>query len=137
MCHLEATVLVETGSVLGPSELIECARASAEVLLLPRSQIQLRFRTRAAVDLSCTTAGLAAVAGATSSARYSTAAACSRLWFHGRNTASQPVYEAQRDMVYDGIDRLHLSRDSGADSNIERAAGTARLNVVPSRQPSG
>jgi hypothetical protein len=88
-------------------------------------------------DVSCTTAGLAAVAGATSSARYSMAAACSRLWFHGRNTAGQPVYKAQRDMVYDGIDKLQVSRNSGADSIIEGAAGTARLNVVPSRQPSG
>jgi hypothetical protein len=49
MGHLQGTVLVETASVLGHSEFIEFARPSAEVLLLPRSQIQLRFRTRAAV----------------------------------------------------------------------------------------
>jgi hypothetical protein len=66
--------------------------------------------------------GLAAVAGATSSARYSTAAARSRLRFHGRNTAGQPVCDAQRDMVYDGIDTCHVSRNSGAESNIEALA---------------
>ena len=72
-------------------------------------------------DVSCAVAGLAAVARATSDARYATAAANGRQWFHGRNTAQQPVYNRRWGLVYDGIDNGHVSRNSGAESTIEGA----------------
>jgi len=66
-------------------------------------------------------AGLAAVARATSIERYAVAAEQGRQWFHGRNSAEQPVYDAQHGIVFDGIDNGQVSRNSGAESNIEGA----------------
>ena len=70
-------------------------------------------------DVSCTVAGLAALARATSTERYAAAQARGRQWFHGRNTAGRPVYDSHRGRVYDGIDHGQVSRNSGAESNIE------------------
>ncbi len=72
-------------------------------------------------DVSCAVAGLVAVARATSDEQYATAAARGRLWFHGRNTAARPVYDRRWGLVYDGIDDGKVSRNSGAESNIEGA----------------
>lgn len=119
--HLQETALAETGSALGHSELIESARASAEVLLVPVVNSRFDFDRVLPFDVSCTIAGLAAVGRATSRERYAAAASRGRLWFHGRNSAGQPVYNARLGMVYDGIDHGRVSRNSGAESNIEGA----------------
>jgi hypothetical protein len=44
----------------------------------------------------------------------------------GRNSASQPVYDAARGMVFDGIDNGRVSQNSGAESNIEGALAFLR-----------
>lgn len=119
--HLQEAALAETGSLLGCATLVECARASAEALLLPAVNSRFDFERVLPFDVSCTTAGLVSVARATSSVRYEVAAADSRDWFHGRNTAAEPVYDRRRGLVYDGIDNGRVSRNSGAESNIEGA----------------
>ena len=82
--------------------------------------------------MSCTVAGLAALARATSTERYADQAR-GRQWFHGRNTAGQPADDARRGMVYDGIDDGAVSRNSGAVSNIEGAL--ALLSWLPPSSP--
>ena len=72
-------------------------------------------------DVSCVVAGLAAVGRATRDPRYADGARNAREWFFGRNAAGQPVYDRRRGVVYDGIDDGRLSRNSGAESNIEGA----------------
>jgi hypothetical protein len=119
--HLQEAALADTGSALGQPDLVECARASAEDLLLPAVDSSFDFARVLPFDVSCTVTGLAAVARATSDDRYAAAAARGRLWFSGRNTAGRPVYDAGRGMVYDGIDHGQVSRNSGAESNIEGA----------------
>jgi hypothetical protein len=119
--HLQEAALATTGSALGQAELVECARESAEALLLPAVESGFDFEHVLPFDVSCTVAGLAAVGRAASDERYAAAAVRGRAWFHGRNTADQPVYDARRRMVYDGIDRGEVSRNSGAESNIEGA----------------
>jgi hypothetical protein len=119
--HLQEAALAETGILLGQPELVECAHASAEALLVPAVDSGFDFERVLPFDVSCTVAGLAAMARATSDECYETAAARGRQWFHGRNTAGQPVYDARRGMVYDGIDHGVVSRNSGAESNIEGA----------------
>jgi hypothetical protein len=118
---LQEAALATTGSALGQAELVECARESAEALLLPAVESGFDFEHVLPFDVSCTVAGLAAVGRAASDERYAAAAVRGRAWFHGRNTADQPVYDARRRMVYDGIDRGEVSRNSGAESNIEGA----------------
>jgi len=100
-------------------DLVEYARLSAESLLLPAVDSSFDFERVLPFDVSCAVAGLAAVARATRDERYAAAAACARQWFHGRNTAGRPVYDSRRDRVYDGIDAGRVSRNSGAESNIE------------------
>ncbi|HEY3061163.1 MAG TPA: hypothetical protein VGL99_19530 [Chloroflexota bacterium] len=119
--HLQEVALAETGRAFSQPELVECARASAEALLLPAVECGFDFARVLPFDVSCTVAGLAAVARATSNERYALAAACGRQWFHGRNSARQPVYDTRRGMVFDGIDHGRVSRNSGAESNIEGA----------------
>jgi hypothetical protein len=121
--HLQEAALAETGAQLSQPDLVECARASAEAVLLPAVDSGFHFERVLPFDVSCAIAGLASVARATSNERYATAAARGRAWFHGRNTAAQPVYDAWRGRVYDGIDDGHVSRNSGAESNIEGALG--------------
>lgn len=119
--HLQEAALAETGSVFGQPELVECARASAEAVLVPVVDSGFDFERVLPFDVSCTVAGLAAVARATADERYAAFAARARQWFHGRNTAGQPVYDARHGMVYDGIDHGVVSQNSGAESNIEGA----------------
>jgi hypothetical protein len=119
--HLQEAALADTGSALGQPDLVECARASAESLLLPAVDSGFDFQRVLPFDVSCTVAGLAAVARATSDARYADAAARGRLWFAGRNTAGRAICDARRGLVFDGIDNGKVSRNSGAESNIEGA----------------
>ena len=119
--HLQEAALAETGSAFGQPELVDYARASAEALLRPAVESGFDFERVLPFDVSCTVAGLAAVARATSDEAYAAAAARGRMWFHGRNTAGRPVYDTRRGMVYDGIDNTQVSRNSGAESNIEGA----------------
>jgi hypothetical protein len=124
--HLQEVALADTGRELGQPDLVECARASAEALLLPAVRSSFDFVRVLPFDASCTVAGLAAVARATSNQRYAEAASLGRQWFHGRNTARQPVFDAKRGLVYDGIDNGQVSRNSGAESNIEGALALLR-----------
>jgi hypothetical protein len=117
--HLQERALADTGRELRQLDLVKCARASAESLLLPAASGGFAFAHVLPFDVSCTVAGLTAVARATADERYAVAAAQGRLWFHGRNTAGQPVYDPSRGLVYDGIDNGRVSRNSGAESNIE------------------
>jgi hypothetical protein len=119
--HLQEAALAETGRALGHSDLVECARDSADALLVPAVEASFDFPTVLPFDVSCVIAGLDAVAHATSDRRYAASAARGRAWFHGRNAAAQPVYDAHRDLVYDGVDRGQVSRNSGAESNVEGA----------------
>ena len=119
--HLQEAALAGTGRALGDSDLVDCARASADALLMPAVDGGFNFDHVLPFDVSCVIAGLDAVAHATSDSRYASGAAHGREWFHGRNTAGQPVYDAKRGLVYDGIDHGQVSRNSGAESNIEGA----------------
>ena len=117
--HLQEAALAATGRMLGDSDLVDCARASADALLMPAVEGGFDFDRVLPFDVGCVVAGLDAVAHATSDSRYASAAARARDWFHGRNTAGQPVYDAKRGLVYDGIDHGQVNRNSGAESNIE------------------
>jgi hypothetical protein len=119
--HLQEAALGATGLALGDSNLVDRACASADAILMPAVDGGFNFDHVLPFDVSCVIAGLDAVAHATSDRRYASAAVRGREWFHGRNTASRPVYDAKAGLVYDGIDHGKVSRNSGAESNIEGA----------------
>lgn len=119
--HLQEAALAEAGHALGRPDLVERARASAESLLIPAVEECLTAECVLPFDVSCAVSGLTAVARATGDARYADTAARARSWFFGRNAAGQPVYDRQRGLIYDGIDEGRVSRNSGAEANIEGA----------------
>jgi hypothetical protein len=119
--HLQEAALAEAGSALDQSDLVEVARASAEGLLLPAVGWCHTAEHVLPFDVSCVVSGLAAVARATGDRRYADAASSAQTWFFGHNSADQPVFDRDRGMVYDGIDNGLVSRNSGAESNIEGA----------------
>jgi len=119
--HLQERALAATGAAFGRPEMVETARRSAELLLMPAVERSFPFEHVLPFDVSCTIVNLDAVADATREARYAAAAMLGRNWFRGRNTAGQAVYDAERGLVFDGIDDGQVSQNSGAESNIEAA----------------
>ena len=119
--HLQERALADVGAAFGRSDLVDVAQTSAESLLIPAIDAGFPFTPVLPFDVSCTVSGLAAVGTATGDERYSSAAERGRDWFRGRNTAAQAVYDAERGLVFDGIDSGHVSHNSGAESNIEGA----------------
>ena len=119
--HLQECALARVGAAFGRSDLVDIARTSTDSLLIPAMDAGFTFTPVLPFDVSCTVAGLAAVGTATGDERYTSAAGRGRDWFRGRNLAAQPVYDAERGLVFDGIDSGRVSRNSGAESNIEGA----------------
>ena len=119
--HLQEQALADTGAAFGRTDLVDIAQTSAERLLAPAVEGRFPFTHVLPFDVSCTVAGLAAVARATGDERFASAAKRGRDWFRGRNTAAQAVYDVDRGLVFDGIDSGQVSQNSGAESNIEGA----------------
>ena len=117
--HWQECALARAGARFDRPDWIEAARASAELLLVPAAENGFPAPTSVAFDVSCAVRGLVAVAEATGERRYDDCAGLGRAWFDGRNAARIPVYDRARGMVYDGIDTGSMSRNSGAESNIE------------------
>ena len=117
--HLQEYALCEAGVAFKRPDFIEAARRSAEAVLLPVLDWCLTAEHVLPFDMSCTVLGLAAVGRATGSVRYGRGAQQARAWFAGRNAAGKPVYDRSRGIVYDGVDEGRVSRNSGAESNIE------------------
>lgn len=118
--HLQETALAEAGADLGEPWLVEAARRSADAVLVPALP-WLATGDVQPFEASCTASGLAAVARATGDGRYADAARCAASWFLGLNAAGSPVYDIRRGIVFDGVDGGRVSRNSGAEANIEGA----------------
>ncbi len=119
--HLQEAALAKAGHLLDRPDLVECARASADALLLPAAERCATAQHLLPFDVSCVVSGLVAVAQATGNGRYADGAARARSWFHGQNAAGELVYDPARSLVYDGLDEGRVSRNSGAESNVEGA----------------
>ena len=115
--------MADTGRALARPDLVSCAQASADALLLPLVEEAFDLPHVLPFEVSCTVSGLSAVGRATGDCRYTAAATLGRLWFYGRNNAGQVVYDRRRGLVYDGIDLGQVSHNSGAESNIEGGLG--------------
>ncbi|MEX2031942.1 MAG: hypothetical protein WEA81_03645 [Dehalococcoidia bacterium] len=127
--HLQESALARIGEAFGIEELISVAARSVASILIPAVERAFAGPGSLAFDVSCTVAGLDATAAATKDARYTHHAAAARAWFDGRNAAGRAVYDRERGFVADGIDGDRVSKNSGAESNIEGAL--ALLDVLP------
>lgn len=127
--HLQEAALARTGMEFGRDDLVQAAARSADAVLAPAVQRAFSGPRSLPFDVSSTVAGLDALAAATEEARYAGLAALARAWFDGRNAAGEPVYDRVRGCVFDGIDGDRVSRNSGAESNIE--GGLALMDSLP------
>ena len=116
--HVQEGVLAGAGRLLDRPDLVDAARASAELVFagvvkdgfdLPRTQ---PYDVASAVEV------LSTLSEVTGVERYSTLAAAARSWFDGRNPAGQPVYDRSAGRVADGVDDRRVSTSSGAEANI-------------------
>lgn len=127
--HLQEAALARTGMAFGRDDLVQAAARSADAILAPAAQLAFAGPRSGPFDVSCAVAGLDAVAAATKDARYGELATLARSWFDGRNAAGEQVYDRVRGCVFDGIDGTRVSRNSGAEANIE--GGLALLGSLP------
>ena len=119
--HLQEAALARVGKEFGRDDLVQAAARSADAILAPAAQLAFPGPRSLPFEVSSTVAGLDALAAATGEARYAELAALARAWFDGRNAAGEPVYDRVRGCVFDGIDGDRVSRNSGAESNVEGA----------------
>jgi hypothetical protein len=127
--HLQETALARTGVAFERDDLVRAAARSADAVLAPAANLAFPGPRTVPFDVSCVVAGLDAVASATGEARYGELATLARAWFDGRNAAGEAVYDRARGRVFDGIDDGRVSRNSGAESNIE--GGLALIDSLP------
>ena len=119
--HLQEVALARVGKAFARVDLVEAARASADIVFVPPVERSFAGLHTLPFEVSCAVLGLAAVAEATGEPRYATYAALARDWFDGRNSAGRPVYDDRAGLVHDGIDDGQLNPNSGAESNVEGA----------------
>lgn len=116
--HLQEGVLAEAASILGRPGLLAIARRSADEFLRPIVLSSFDRPTVLPYEVACVIYDFERLAAATGDAAYAELAERARAWFHGRNSARAPVYDAARGRVADGIDDGRVSQNSGAEANI-------------------
>jgi hypothetical protein len=120
--HVQEGVLADAGALLGDTSLIDRARGSAHALLEPVVRDGFDRPSMTPYDVSSAVFSLDRLGVATDEARWGELAVAAREWFDGRNPSGSPVYDRERGRVGDGIDDGRVSRNSGAEANIEAAA---------------
>lgn len=129
--HVQEGVLADAGVILEEPALIDVARRSASVLLEPAVSAGFDRLGTTPYDVASTAFGLDRLASVTGEPGWARLAADARAWFDGRNPAGSPVYDRRSGRVADGVDEGRVSRNSGAEANVE-AAGALLDDAVAS-----
>jgi hypothetical protein len=129
--HVQEGVLADAGAILEEPALIDAARRSARVLLGPAVSAGFDRVSTTPYDVASTAFGLDRLASVTGEPGWARLAADARAWFDDRNPAGSPVYDRRSGRVADGVDEGRVSRNSGAEANIE-AAGALLDDAVAS-----
>jgi len=120
--HVQEGVLADAGAFLEEPALVDAARRSASVLLEPAVRGGFERASTTPYDVASTVFGLDRLSAVTGESGWVTLAADARAWFDGRNPAGSAVYDRRRGRVSDGVDEGRVSRNSGAEANIEAAS---------------
>lgn len=129
--HVQEGVLADAGALLDEPMLIDAARRSAGALLEPAVRGSFERPGTTSYDVASTIFGLDRLAEVTGEARWGRLSEEAREWFGGRNPAATPVFDRGRGRVADGVDVGGVSRNSGAEANIE-AAGALLDDAIAS-----
>jgi hypothetical protein len=129
--HVQEGVLADAGAILEEPALIDAARRSAGALLEPAVSAGFDRVSTTPYDVASTAFGLDRLAAVTGEPVWTRLAGDARGWFDGRNPAGSPVYDRRSGRVADGVDEGCVSRNSGAEANVE-AAGALIEDAVAS-----
>lgn len=129
--HVQEGVLADAGAFLEEPALVDTARRSAGALLEPAVRGGFDRLSTTPYDVASAVFGLDRLAAVTGEPGWARLAAEARAWFEGRNPAGLPVYDRRSGRVADGIDDARVSRNSGAEANVE-AAGVLLDDAVAS-----
>jgi hypothetical protein len=119
--HVQEGTLALVGEVFDDRGLISVASRSTRLRLVPQARMCHLAARVEPHDISSLLFSLHAVHRVVGSSDFAEAAERARLWFAGSNTAGTAVYDAADGLVFDGIDSGRVSRNSGAEANIEAA----------------
>ncbi|MFC1483437.1 hypothetical protein ACFL45_08370 [Candidatus Neomarinimicrobiota bacterium] len=132
--NLQALAVLKAYEVLGDSTYLEVVERWAnhyliwaiaqgyfwEISVGAEDSIAVKEYPQIAYGISSTYRGIRALAKITGDPDYSTSAETIFQWFHGKNRASQAMYDAATGRCFDGIQAEHeINRNSGAESTIE------------------
>jgi len=129
--HVQPAALCLAADLLGTDSWTPVAVRSVEESVAPLVRDAFNRTQTLAYEVSSAVWNLDRVHAATGKSQYRALARDARAWFHGRNSASAPVYDTLRGMVFDGTDEGRVSENSGAESNIE--GGLALFDELPWR----
>lgn len=116
--HVQEGALAEAAIVLDRPDLLEIARESARAFVTPQIEASFPGRTVQPYGVAAAVYVMDRLHQATNEPAYARWRDHARAWFHGRNTAGQPVYDRVNGRVLDGIDDGVLNPHSGAESNV-------------------
>jgi hypothetical protein len=119
--HLQEFALTKASVILDEHRLLEVAERSASIIFEDVIRSGFERPQTSAYDVASSVAAMSEFAEVTKDPKYEDLATLARRWFHGRNPASAPVYDVDLGLVADGIDDGRISKNSGAESNIEGA----------------
>jgi hypothetical protein len=136
----QTRALADAGTLLGEKTWIESAEREADKTY-PRllSSWGLPFALSPDPELSpqinysaeTVITNLMAVHKATGKEKYAVLAGLFGSWFFGNNSAGSPVYLPSHGRAFDGIDNNRLSRNSGAESNVEALLALEAIKGTP------
>lgn len=119
--HVQEGALADAGAFLGRDDLIDVARESALLYLMPLIDQGFDLPSVQPYGVASALFGVERLAAATGERRFAQAAESARAWFYERNVAGRAVYDRASGRVHDGIDAGILNQHSGAESNIVAA----------------
>jgi hypothetical protein len=120
--HHQERALIRVALAFDRPPLAEIAVRSAFELFGPAIGVGFAARKQTVpYEVSCAAGAFDAVYRVAGDERARELADLARAWFHGRNAASSPVYDSVRQLAYDGVDGDCVSRNSGAEANLEAA----------------
>jgi hypothetical protein len=127
--HVQEGTLALVGEAFDDQGLISVASRSAHLRLVPQARMCHVASRVEPHDISSLLFSLHAVHRVVGSSELAEAAKRAQSWFADSNTAGTAVYDAANGLVFDGVDSGHISRNSGAEANIE--AALALYDVLP------
>ena len=119
--YVQPAALARASRALGRQDWLRLAEETVLRFLAPRVRAAFPQHATIPYEISSVIADLQTLADVTGEQRYRELLFPARAWFRGRNAAHAPVYDAVHGPVADGIDNGRVSRNSGAESNIEGA----------------